>query len=111
MYEIDIYKTASGKEPYTEWVQGLDKSVRARVNARIARIRDTGNLGDCKHFDGIIEIRIDFGPGYRIYCGLEQNTLLLLLLGGDKNQQQKDVDKSKKFWKDHLLNRGKNEKI
>lgn len=102
MYEVKIYKTITGKEPYTDWIKDLDRLVRSKVNARIARIRDNGNFGDCKHFDGIIEIRLDFGPGYRVYCGLEENTLLILLFGGDKNQQQKDINKAKKYWQDHL---------
>lgn len=102
MYDIKIYKTANEKEPYTDWVKKLDRLVRAKINTRIARIRDNGNFGDCKHFDGIIELRIDFGPGYRVYCGLDGDTFLLLLLGGDKNQQQKDIKKAKEYWRDYI---------
>ncbi len=51
MYEIKIYKTSTGKEPYTDWIKDLDRFIRSKINSRMARIRDTGNFGDCKHFD------------------------------------------------------------
>lgn len=108
----DFYKTANGKEPFSEWIKSLDRPVRAQVNARIARIRDSGNFGDCKHFEGMIEIRIHFGPGFRFYCYLENDTLLLLLMGGDKHLQQKDVDKAKSFMENHIaLRKVENEKL
>jgi putative addiction module killer protein len=66
MYKIHIYKTANDKEPYTEWLQNLDSSTRAKINARITRIRDTGNLGVYEPIeDGVFEIKIYLGPGSR----------------------------------------------
>lgn len=60
----------------------------------------------------MIEVRIDFGPGYRVYCYEDEKTLLLLLLGGDKHQQQKDIDKAKRFLEDHFaLKKVKNETL
>ena len=103
MYEVDIYKTARGKEPYTDWIEGLDKQVRARIRARFTRIRETGNLGVCEPVEeGVFELKFDFGPGYRVYFGYEADTYLILLFGGYKKSQQRDIDKSIEYWKDHL---------
>ncbi len=105
MYEIDIYKTETGKEPFVEWIDSLDINVITRIDARIARIRSTGNLGDYKPLkEGIYEFRLDFGPGYRIYFGLEdgKKKIILLLIGGSKKSQTKDIKKAKQHWQDHL---------
>lgn len=63
---------------------------------RVKRLA-AGNMGDAKHFDGISEMRIDYGPGYRIYVARKGNALYLLLSGGDKSSQQKDIEKAKKI--------------
>jgi putative addiction module killer protein len=103
MYEIKIYKNVNGKELYTEWIEGLDNSVRARIRARFARIRETGNLGVCEPVgEGVFELKLDFGPGYRVYFGYNTETNLILLLGGFKKSQQKDIEKSIDYWKEHL---------
>lgn len=109
MYEIDIYKTANGKEPYVEWIESLDKIVRARIKARITRIQETNNLGIHEPVgDGVFELKFDFGPGHRVYFGFKTSTFLILLFGGNKKGQQKDIQTAKKYWKDHLsLKRGK----
>lgn len=108
-YEIGIYQTATGKEPYTEWEKGLDKITMARIDARLTRIRELGNIGNCKPVgNGVYELKFDFGPGYRVYFGLKTETFMILLLGGSKKGQEKDINKSKEYWKDHLLlRRGK----
>jgi putative addiction module killer protein len=112
-YEIELYRTNTGKEPYTEWERSLDQATMARIDARLTRIREVGNIGKCEPVgNGVYELKFDFGPGYRIYFGLEKDTDMILLLGGCKKSQQRDIDKSKKYWEDHLLRkRGKNEKI
>jgi putative addiction module killer protein len=103
MYDIDIYRTAAGKEPYIDWLESLDRPVRARVKARIARIRETGNLGIYEPVgEGVFELKCDFGPGYRVYFGFKIDTFLLLLLGGYKKSQQKDINKAKEYWNEHL---------
>jgi putative addiction module killer protein len=101
-YEIDYYVTADGQRPFKEWLENLrDIQGRARVRVRLDRAR-LGNLGDnCSVGEGVHELRIDYGPGYRIYFGLEGKRLVLLLLGGDKSSQSKDITKAKKFWEDH----------
>lgn len=109
MYEIDIYKTANGKEPYIEWLESLDRSVRARIKARFTRIQETKNLGIYEPVgDGVFEFKFDFGPGYRVYFGFNADVFLILLFGGNKKGQQRDIEKSKEYWRDHLsLKRGK----
>lgn len=108
-YKIEIYKTHTGKEPYSDWENSLDMTVMARIDARLTRIRESGNIGTYEPVgEGVYEIKFDFGPGYRIYFGLETDTFIILLLGGSKKGQQRDINKSKEYWKDHLLmKRGK----
>lgn len=107
MYEINIYKTANGKEPYVEWLENLDRTVRARIKARLTRIQQTHNLGIHESVgDGVFELKFDFGPGYRVYFGFKNNTFLILLFGGHKKGQQKDIDKAKEYWREHLLLKG-----
>lgn len=103
-FQIDVYETASGKLPYSEWENGLSARDRAIITTRLVRIRQ-GNLGDCKPIKGVrgvYEFRIDFGPGYRIYYGMKGNKIILLLYGGDKGTQNKDIQKAKTFWEDYL---------
>lgn len=111
MYDIEIYKTRAGKVPYIEWERQLDKITLARIDARFARIRN-GNLGTYRSIgNGIFELKFDFGPGYRIYFGFRTDKVLVLLVGGHKTSQAKDISKAKEFWHDHLLKEEKNEKI
>lgn len=109
MYDTEIYKTATGKEPYIAWLESLDRTIRARINARITRIIETNNLGIYDPVgEGVYELKFDFGPGYRVYFGFKTNVTLLLLFGGYKKAQQKDINKAKEYWLDHIsLKRGK----
>lgn len=103
MYETNIYKTANGKEPYVDWLESLDRTVRARIKARFTRIEETNNLGIYEPVgEGVFELKFDFGPGYRVYFGFDPETCLILLLGGNKKKQQKDIDKAQEYWRDHL---------
>lgn len=71
------------------------------MDIRIARLR-LGNLGDSKSVgQGVYELRVHFGPGYRIYYGLDGEKLVLLLCGGDKKTQKKDIEKAKAFWENY----------
>lgn len=80
------------------WVRSLSRHHRARVFARLDRV-ETGNLGDCKPVgDGVFELRLQFGAGYRVYFGEVGRTIVLLLCGGDKSSQKKDVVKAKQYW-------------
>ncbi len=98
---IIVYKTQNNEEPFTEWLFSLrDKIIRYRIETRIDRIRQ-GNYGNHKRFHGIIELRLDFGKGYRLYCGEEGHTLIVLLIGGDKSSQDKDIKKALEYWRDY----------
>ena len=95
MYAVRRYRTEDGREIITEWLAGLkDIRVRARIVARIDRLK-AGNFGDCKPLrGGVAELRIDCGPGYRVYYGVVGKRVVLLLCGGDKGTQETDIDKA-----------------
>lgn len=97
--EIRLYRTSDGVVPFSEWFENLgDIRTQQRVDARLARVR-LGNLGDAKAVGGgVYELRLDFGPGYRIYFGQEGRTIVILLCGGDKSSQQRDIKRAKQFW-------------
>ncbi len=90
--QIVHYVTASGVDVYQEWLDGIrDVRTRVRIARSVDRVRQ-GNLGDHKfERDGVWEIRLDFGPGYRIYYSKTGDTVVLLLAGGDKSTQDKDL--------------------
>lgn len=100
--DIILYTTSTGKQPFVDWKKKLDTKTSAVVSARIARIRD-GNFGDCKPIkggDGVYEFRIDYGAGYRIYYAKSGTTIIVLLVGGDKGSQDRDIAKAKRYWLD-----------
>jgi putative addiction module killer protein len=105
-YTIDYYLTAAGRKPFKEWLERLrDITARQKVRIKLDRVR-LGNLGRNRSVgEGVYEIKIDYGPGYRVYYGLEQNRLILLLLGGDKSSQEKDISLAKAYWNDHKRRR------
>ena len=86
-------------DEFAKWLKRLkDINARARINVRLSRISLTGNLGDTKSVgDGVYELRIDYGSGYRVYYAKRSEEILLLLIGGDKSSQQKDIEKAKKL--------------
>ncbi len=101
-YDIEYYRTENGWKPFKEWLDSLrDRKARAKVRVRLDRAR-LGNLGDRRPVgNGVWEMRIDFGPGYRVYFGLEGKRLVLLLLGGEKSTQEKDIESATGYWRDH----------
>lgn len=102
--EIQIYETDSGKCPYLQWENRLSKTARAVITSRLDRI-SLGLLGDYKAiqgFKGIYELRIHLESGYRIYFGKQGSRIILLLTGGDKGSQKKDIEKAYEYWQDHL---------
>lgn len=99
------YLTRRKVNPYRDWLMSLDKQTRARVQARVMRF-ELGNLGDCKPLiNGVWEARLMFGAGYRIYFALEGLNILLLLVGGDKRTQDKDIKLAQQYW-DEYCSRG-----
>jgi putative addiction module killer protein len=100
--EIEVYQTTTGKRPFEIWLKGLKEvHTKARILTRLDRLR-FGNFGDCKTLqDGISELRIHYGPGIRIYYGKIGNKIVLLLSGGDKSSQNKDINKAKDYFNDY----------
>lgn len=98
-YEVLVFHDGSGKSPYLIWLRSLDLKVQERILDRVTRL-EKGQFGDYKKIDkNLYELRFFFGPGYRIYFGEQQSKLILLLTGGDKSSQTKDITKAKQFWK------------
>jgi putative addiction module killer protein len=98
---IREYLTGQGNSPFRTWLDGFDVRVRARVQARVLRF-ETGNLGDHRAVgEGVWEARCAFGPGYRIYFGWAGATVIVLLLGGDKASQRRDIRQARRFWADY----------
>jgi putative addiction module killer protein len=100
--EIRIYQTKDRESPFEDWLDNLnDFKAKARILQRIDRI-ELGNFGDCEPVgDGVHELRIDYGPGYRIYFGNDGRVLVILLFGGTKRHQEKDIKKAKEYWQDY----------
>jgi putative addiction module killer protein len=105
-YTIDYYITEDGRKPFKEWLDRLrDITARQKVRVRLDRVR-LGNLGRNRYVgDGVYEIKIDYGPGYRVYYGLEGKALILLLLGRDKSSQEADISQARAYWYDHKRRR------
>ncbi|MDJ0733588.1 MAG: type II toxin-antitoxin system RelE/ParE family toxin [Nostocaceae cyanobacterium] len=100
--EIQNYITENGREPFAQWLNSL-RDMRAidKIEKRLKRI-ELGNLGDYKSVgEGVCELRIKYGPGYRVYFGQIGSTIVLLLCGGDKSTQDEDILKAKEFWRDY----------
>ena len=100
------YETLGHKFPFREWLLSLkDVQTRAVIRARLDRLV-LGNLGDCKPLGGgIFELRIHFGPGYRVYFGWGTQSIIVLLHGGKKKKQGKDINIAREYWKDYLRRR------
>ena len=99
---LQIYETPDGKRPFQEWIDSLkDHEAQGWILARLERIH-LGPFGDCKSVgDGVSELRIDTGPGYRVYFGQEGHSIVILLCGGSKAAQRKDITSAKAFWMDY----------
>jgi putative addiction module killer protein len=94
--------TAEGRVPFRDWLGELDVAIRARIQVRIMRF-ETGNLGDHKSVgDGVWEARMTFGAGYRLYFGKDGDKIVVLLVGGDKASQTKDIKIARRYWNDYL---------
>ena len=101
MIETVTYQDSNGNKPYVDWLSNLaDKQAKARILVRVNRIA-AGNFGDCKPLrDGVQELRIDHGPGYRVYLSRQGSKLVLLLCGGDKSDQSRDINRAIEYLKD-----------
>ena len=101
--EILEYLTEDGRNPFREWSRGLrDRMARARVRVRLNRVR-LGNFGDCRSVgSGVSELRVPHGPGYRVYFGRQGRAVVILLCGGDKASQARDIASARTYWADYL---------
>jgi len=96
-YAIKSYIDDNGNEPVKDWLKSLDGTTRKRILLRFDRLRD-GNFGDYKQIDNdLYELRFMFGAGYRVYYTINDNTIILLINGGDKKSQLKDIKLAKKI--------------
>lgn len=100
-FELEYYVTADGKVPFKEWLDDLrDIAARAKIRIRLDRVR-LGNLGDNRSVgEGVYELKINYGPGYRVYFAVEKERVILLLIGGDKSSQKRDIADAKSFQED-----------
>ncbi len=103
--QIIIYVDENGHEPYRSWIDNLkDKKSQQRIRARIRRLGE-GLYGDCDSVgEGVSELRMFFGPGYRVYFGEDADNIVVLLCGGDKDSQSRDIKNAKEYWKDYKNN-------
>jgi putative addiction module killer protein len=99
--EVIFYANEEDECPFELWLESLrDRQARARIKARLDRV-ENGNFGDYKPVgSGVMELRIDYGQGYRIYFAQAGETIVLLLCGGDKNTQNQDIIRAKHYWVD-----------
>lgn len=100
--ELRRYLTESGRDVFGEWLAGLrDVRTKAKIVARIDRL-SAGNFGDCKALrGGLFELRIDWGPGYRVYYAMVGRACVLLLCGGDKRKQPSDIKRALAYLEDY----------
>jgi len=101
--ELRRYQTRTGRDVFGEWLAGLkDNRTRAKIIVRIDRLQ-AGNFGDCKSLrGGLFELRIDWGPGYRVYYAMIGRTCVLLHCGGDKRKQSSDIKRAREHLRDYL---------
>lgn len=99
-YRLEYYLDEHGNAPFLGWLYSLrDKVAVYRIRTRLDRVQ-LGNFGIVKHVgDGVSELKIDHGPGYRVYFAMSGKTVVLLLIGGDKSTQQRDIETAKAYWK------------
>jgi len=99
--EVQQYICANDSSPFADWFDGLNVPSALKVNTCLTRIGNR-NLSNVKSVgSGVHECRIDWGPGYRVYLGKDGDKLVILLGGGTKKRQQKDIDRAKELWKEY----------
>ncbi|MEG3435887.1 type II toxin-antitoxin system RelE/ParE family toxin [Pannus brasiliensis CCIBt3594] len=105
-WEIQKYVTETGACPFDEWFDRLDATTRSRIDVRLDRV-SLGNFGDHRSVgEGVYELRFFFGPGYRIYYGIAGNRIVILLAGGTKKSQNKDIEIARGLWLAYQNERG-----
>jgi len=107
-YRVEEYLREDGTSPYEEWFLGLDTNAAAKITT-VKYKMEMGNLSNVKWFRGIGEYRLDWGPGYRIYIGRDGERLIILLGGGTKKGQQKDIERAIAIWKEYAGRKARGE--
>ena len=101
MVEVRQYIDRLGRNPFERWFEGLDDYVQARITVALDRV-ERGNFSAAKGVGaGVFELRLDFGPGYRVYFGKDGETLVILLGGGTKKRQQADIEEAQALWHEY----------
>ena len=101
-FSVREFVASDGRIPFREWLSRLDVTIRARIQIRILRF-ESGNLGDHKSVgNGVWEARMVFGSGYRLYFGKDGRKIVVLLVGGDKASQGKDIKVAQRYWNEYL---------
>ena len=101
MIELREYIDELGRNPFRRWLGGLNLRARLRVRTALARM-EAGNLSNVRGVGNrVLEYRIDFGPGYRVYFGRDGETLIILLVGGTKSRQQRDIESARALWNEY----------
>jgi putative addiction module killer protein len=101
MIEVRDYIDAKGRIPFRDWVAGLDAVARVRVLTAVLRM-EKGNFSTAKAVGaGVSELRLDFGPGYRVHFAKDGETLVILLGGGTKKRQQADISEAHVLWAEY----------
>ena len=98
-----MYTSCSNRTPFIAWFNQLDTTTRLIIDKRITKLR-IGIFGDIRRIiggSGVCELRVHSGPGYRIYLGSQNLNIVVILLGGNKKTQVKDIEKAKKYWKNY----------
>ena len=105
--EVRQYIDRNGRNSFERWLKALDSEARLRISIVIVRM-ESGNLPARSVGQGVMELRINFGPGYRIYCGRDGEELILLLAGGTKKQQQIDIETAQFLWREYKQRKREN---
>ncbi len=101
MKTILVFRLPNGKEPFEDWVKAFSDQIKATIEAYIVRVAGGGGKKNIRALkEGVFEIKIDYGPGWRIYFGIDGQNLVLLL-GGDKKTQIRDIEKAKEYWREY----------
>lgn len=107
MIEIREYSDVLGRNFFERWLKTQDVMTKTRISVALGRV-EAGNLSSLKSLGaGLSEIRLDFGPGYRLYCGMDGDALVILLGGGTKRRQQADIEEAGLLWQEYKRRKGK----
>jgi len=103
MNRVKYLRLPNGREPFREWFYSLEITNRTRIRVYIDRLGLGSGKNNIKSLgDGIYELKMKFDPGFRVYFAEEGNTIFLLLFGGDKSSQNRDIEKAKMYWRDYV---------